>query len=263
MFYREQPLPPETAHAALCVWSFALEPADPAFVEHKVPPDGTTNLLVALTPEGQAFRRLVGPSIAATHIPVAQGWRYVGLRLRPEAAEAVTGRAPGTLVGASDALAGCDAIIADLEACAREPDAPLRPDRIVAALAEVSTDPIVAAAVDALIANGGTGPIGRLAEASGLGARQFRRRFESATGLSPKQFASVQRVRRALILSLECPSWSEVAVDSGYADQAHLSRAVRSRFGISPRQIGGYINGIRHSFVGHVPFVQDRPDNPG
>ncbi len=263
MFYREHALPPETAHAALCVWSFALEAGDPPLVQHKVPPDGTTNLLVALAPDGQAFRRLVGPSVKAAHIPVAHGWSYAGLRLRPEAGEAVTGRAPGELIGGSHDLVGCEAITADLELFLRAPEAPLAVDGIVAALGSVQTDPIVAPAVDVLIASGGIEPIGRLAEASSLGARQFRRRFEAATGLSPKQYASVQRVRRALILSLEGPSWAEVAADAGYADQAHLSRSVRSRFGAAPREVGGYIGGIRHRFVDHVLFVQDGAGCPG
>ena len=263
MFYREHPLPPTVAHAAFCLWSFALEAGDPPFLIHTVPPDGTTNLLATLSPDVSVYSRLVGPSIEAAQVPVSQGWRYAGLRLRPEAAAAVTGQAPSALIGTSAELVECGPIVADLENLLRAPDEPLRVDGIVAALAPVRTDPLVAAAVDDLVASGGAVPIGRLAEAAGIGARQFRRRFEAATGLTPKQFASVQRVRRALILSLEDANWAEIAADTGFADQAHLSRSVRSRFGAPPRQVGGYIGGIRHSFVAHVPFVQDARADPG
>ena len=110
------------------------------------------------------------------------------------------------------------------------------------------------------MASGGTVPIPALARAASLSERHFRRRFQAATGLAPKTYADVQRVRRALILSLGDPDWAGIAEEAGFADQPHLIRDIRERFGAAPRQVRGYLGGIRHELLsfGDVRFVQDR-----
>jgi transcriptional regulator GlxA family with amidase domain len=118
---------------------------------------------------------------------------------------------------------------------------------------------MVAAAVDAIVATGGSVPMTRLARAAGLSERHFRRRFVAATGLAPKFYADVQRVRRALILALEDDDWAGVAAEAGFADQPHLARDVKERFGAAPGRIGGYFRGMRHELVAPPDgrFVQD------
>jgi AraC-like DNA-binding protein len=62
-------------------------------------------------------------------------------------------------------------------------------------------------------------------------SRQFRRHY----GLPPAAFRSEQRFRRALtLLSDFTASLASVALDAGYADQAHLTRDVKTRTGMSP-----------------------------
>ncbi|HEY0013405.1 MAG TPA: helix-turn-helix transcriptional regulator [Allosphingosinicella sp.] len=249
MIYREHALPPAARAAAFCAWRFAMEPGDPETVLHSVPPDGTGNLLLVLGPDGTQVRRLVGPSVAVQSGPIHAGWLYAGLRLRPECVASVTGRDPATLVGTSEDMEGLDPLFAALaRLAADEPDWALG-----AAEAEWlglrRGDAAVAHAVDRLIASGGTAPIAAAAAAAGLSPRQLRRRFAAATGLSPKQYSGVQRVRRALILSLDTARWADVAAEAGYADQPHLNRAVRTHFGTAPRTIGFYVGGIRHVFV--------------
>ncbi len=124
-------------------------------------------------------------------------------------------------------------------------------------------DQAIAGAVDRLIASGGALPISQVAAHSGLSERQFRRRFHRATGISPKQFTDVQRIRRALILALDDPNWVGVAHDSGFADQPHLIRDVKQRFGAAPRRVSGYFGGIRHELL-DLPDgrnIQARPAN--
>jgi hypothetical protein len=94
MFYREVPLPPSARHVAFCAWRFEMEAEDPPLVQHSIPPDGTTNLVLVRSPDGAQFVSLVGASLAAEQLPVTRGWRYCGLRLRPEAVRSVVGRLP-------------------------------------------------------------------------------------------------------------------------------------------------------------------------
>ena len=62
-------------------------------------------------------------------------------------------------------------------------------------------------------------------------SRQFRRHY----GLPPVEFRSEQRFRRAVsLLSDFTASLASVALDAGYADQAHLTRDMKTRTGITP-----------------------------
>lgn len=260
MIYREILLPPEMRVAAMCGWQFLMEPHDPQLVQHSIPPDGSSNLVLVRSPDGAVHARVVGPSPVAQMVPVMQGWLYCGLRLRPEAARRVIGRQPA--IGATEPVqrgGGLEPVWRDLEALLAG-DCSWSGTR---ALLEGASggDDAIARAVDLLVASGGTVPVPVLARAAQLSERQFRRRFHAATGLAPKLYADVQRLRRVLILSLSDPDWAGIAEEAGFADQPHLIRDIRERFGAAPRQVHGYLAGIRHELLtfGDVRFVQDRP----
>ena len=265
MIFRELPVPEAARAAAACVWRFALEAHDPSQLEHIVPPDGATNILVVRTPDGQVFARLIGPAVTARRVPAAKGWGYAGLRLRPEAAEAVTGRRPDPALSEPLAIDGpFRSMIADLATLAA--DQWSGGPAIAAALSGVAgPDRASADAVDMLAASGGTTPISDLAIAAGLGGRQFRRRFRAATGLTAKQYAAIQRIRRALLLSFESVDWAGVASEAGFADQPHLVRDVTGRFGAAPTLVRGYLGGIHHELLtpAGVRFVQDTAHRAG
>lgn len=70
-------------------------------------------------------------------------------------------------------------------------------------------------------------------------SRAFRRHF----GFPPSVFRSEQRFRAALILLADFTrSLVSVALDAGYADQAHLTRDFRARTGASP---GAFRRGLK------------------
>jgi AraC-like DNA-binding protein len=79
---------------------------------------------------------------------------------------------------------------------------------------------------------------GRVAGAAkhlGISERHLRRVFHEAVGLSPKTYARVVRLRRALRLAQQRSStWTRVAVDAGYFDQAHMVAEFRQLTGQSP-----------------------------
>jgi AraC-like DNA-binding protein len=258
MIYRELEVPEPLTGIALCAWRFVMELGDPALVEHMVPPDGTTNLVLVRSAHG-AFASIVRPSLASVHVPVQQEWDYAGLRLRPEAAETATGLPPVPGPPEPQTPDGPLApIFADLAALMDESCDWSGTLRLFAGAC--GPDRLVGDAVDALIATGGAASLPALSRAAGLGDRQFRRRFVAATGVAPKYFADVYRMRRALVLALNDPDWAGIAEESGFADQPHLVRDFRARFGQAPRRVRGYFGGIRHELLApaHVRFVQDR-----
>lgn len=94
--------------------------------------------------------------------------------------------------------------------------------------------PAVAQAIGPLMQ--GTLPVGQLTAHSGYSARRFIALFRGATGLAPKEFAGVQRMERVLALATDpSHSWAEIAVDAGFFDQAHLTRAFSSFAGLTPQ----------------------------
>jgi len=76
------------------------------------------------------------------------------------------------------------------------------------------------------------------AERSGLSPQTLSRGFRQAYGTTPKRFRAEHRTQRALRM---LPGWSGtlggLAVELGFADQAHMTRAVVSLTGRTPGQL--------------------------
>ena len=77
--------------------------------------------------------------------------------------------------------------------------------------------------------------IGSWAAAHGLAAETMSRGFRRVFGLTPASFRAEARTRRALAEIIgSAESLASVAVLSGYADQAHMSRATKALTGQAP-----------------------------
>ena len=80
-----------------------------------------------------------------------------------------------------------------------------------------------------------------VADRIGLSDRQLHRRFVRQVGYGPKAFERVMRFRRFLTLveagDLGGAGLAAMAVASGYADQAHLTRECRRLAGRTPREL--------------------------
>jgi AraC-like DNA-binding protein len=258
MIYREVAVPAALRGAILCAWQFEVEPHDPPVVPHRIPPDGTTNLVVTRASDGSIHPSLVGPSLASVTIPVMRGFLYCGLRLRPDATRLILGTIPAAHCleerHLTDALAPIWSDLSDFANGSSGWSATLATFGGLR-----GEDPVVTLAIDSLIMSGGSLSIAAIARDAGLSERQFRRRFQAACGLAPKQYADVQRLRRALILSLTEPNWAGVAAESGFSDQPHLARDIKERFGTALASVGGYFGGMRHELLEphHVRNLQD------
>ena len=73
-----------------------------------------------------------------------------------------------------------------------------------------------------------------LAEASGLGRFQLLRSFAKATGFTPHAYMVQRRIDLARRLIARGANLADAAVESGFADQAHMTRNFTCRYGLSP-----------------------------
>jgi AraC-like DNA-binding protein len=83
-----------------------------------------------------------------------------------------------------------------------------------------------------------TRSVASVAQDLGLSARHLRRIFHEVVGLSPKAFFKLQRFERALQAATDGGdiTWSDIAMDAGYYDQAHMIADFRSIVGATPRE---------------------------
>lgn len=79
-------------------------------------------------------------------------------------------------------------------------------------------------------------PLGRLTAQLGFLPRTLARRFSSQVGITPKRFARLQRLQRVLGSASQSPApdWCTLAMEHGYADQAHMVHEFREMTGITP-----------------------------
>ena len=79
-------------------------------------------------------------------------------------------------------------------------------------------------------------PIRAIARHLEISERHLRRRFQGATGMSPKSYARQLRVSATAIRADETPApdWAMIANDAGYFDQAHMITDFQKLCGQTP-----------------------------
>jgi AraC family transcriptional regulator len=74
-----------------------------------------------------------------------------------------------------------------------------------------------------------------LSAVAGISRSHFARAFRNTVGMTPHAFVLQRRLARAVeLMTCQTQSMREVAARCGFADQAHLTRAFKSRFGRPP-----------------------------
>ena len=108
------------------------------------------------------------------------------------------------------------------------------------------------AAVSEILRSRGQTRVYLLAEKVGCGERQLQREFRESLGLSPKSIGRIVRFQNLLRLAGEDQfhEWASLALDGGYADQAHMVREFQEFTGQSPtaRQASSESD-LTHHFV--------------
>lgn len=226
--YREFAAPPGLREHIACVWTSH----DRAV---RVLPDGCVDLVLD-------DRRLVvaGPATAVAVASATPGRDRCGVRLRIASAGAVLGIPAAELRDRSVPLAdlwGRSGRVLTARVAAA-PDARRAVVELLRGLAERipapgGGDPLARQAVLALLRGVRLGEVSRHA---GVGERQLRRRFDHAVGYGPATLRRVQRFQRFLDLADRLPAepLARLAYESGYADQAHLTRECRRLSGLAP-----------------------------
>ncbi|SDM98276.1 AraC family transcriptional regulator [Allokutzneria albata] len=224
--YRERaPGPALTAHVR-CLWGSRVAGARH---RQRVIPDGCVDLLWS---DGRLS--VVGPDTAWRDVDADVGSRAVGVRLRPGAARLLLGDvAPHELTNTTTDLAlvwGRACAERLLEEASTGPAGAALERALSARLPRFGeVDPLVHALVTEFDAGAAS-----LAELDlGITDRQLRRRVIAAVGYGPKALHRVLRLQRALRMPAH-GGLAELAVAAGFADQAHLSREVRSLTGRTP-----------------------------
>ncbi|MBI3887157.1 MAG: helix-turn-helix transcriptional regulator [Opitutae bacterium] len=108
-------------------------------------------------------------------------------------------------------------------------------DFLLARISRSAPDPLVAAAVAWVERSGGAGRIAELTRHIGLSQSALERRFRRSVGITPKKFASLVRLRRAVQLRAGGADFTTVALAAGYFDQAHLTNDFRRATGRTPQ----------------------------
>jgi transcriptional regulator GlxA family with amidase domain len=77
--------------------------------------------------------------------------------------------------------------------------------------------------------------LGELAAMAGLSRSYFSRTFHVVAGMSLRDYLRAVKLKRAIeLVRSSTRSLTDIAVESGFYDLAHLDKAFRQRFGMSP-----------------------------
>lgn len=76
--------------------------------------------------------------------------------------------------------------------------------------------------------------VAAVARQCGLSRGHFSMAFKAWTGYTPAQWRLARKVDKAKLLLKDARSIADIAIDCGFADQAHLTRTFRAVVGISP-----------------------------
>ena len=240
-------------------WAFTVGNGSAPPPRHHVPPDGCSSLAVIMPAGAPAALVISGPWQESFAVPVSTGARYWGARLRPGALPGLLALNPvehrNRAVPAPPSLAPLATQLLDRF---REVDGLTAGaavfDTVLGRYAERAQPPdrLVSEAVTLIRAVEGDARIGALAGQLGVSPRTLHRRFFAATGLSPKEFARIERLRRAAFTALarpDGPAWAQLAIEHGYADQAHLIHEFTTLTGLTPEAFYGRLKAIRHHNV--------------
>lgn len=102
-------------------------------------------------------------------------------------------------------------------------------------------DRIIKSTVDTILTANGQLSVDDLSRQININRRQLERRFSSTIGLSPKQLSKTIRLQAALkmLLNKKFTSFTALAYEGEYYDQAHFIKDFREFTGLTPKEFYG------------------------
>ena len=230
--YREWAPPVALSAGVVCLWSSVQAEAGTTLVL----PDACTDLIWQ---QGKgAF--VAGPDTGPAPAPAPAGTVLAGIRFRPGAGGGILGIPLRELL---DQRVDTAAFSAGLD---RRLPGSLSPGAAMQALIAVTAQALAAAPPDDLVLHAARmlrQPRARAQDVTAelaVSERQLRRRFDAAVGFGPKTLSRVLRFQRflagldAAARAGAAADLAGLAADSGYADQAHLTRESVALAGLPP-----------------------------
>jgi len=248
--YREYSPPHDLRAVVACTWvAHTGDGSGPS----PIVPDACSDVVIV----GEAAPHVAGPATTTQHVLVSPGTTVVGIRFRPGATRLAFGCDANELRDADPELAAvCGMSMRPLAESldeARDGDDPTSALR--AALEAWARTRIgrIGHDVDALRAAcrlvvDRDATVRDVARDFGWSERRLHREITATCGYGPKTLQRIVRLQRALRASRAgvatrppslAPTLSRLALDAGYADQAHMTREFRDLTGFTPRQLLG------------------------
>ncbi|WP_428429866.1 DUF6597 domain-containing transcriptional factor [Pararhizobium sp.] len=239
--YSEQPTVAALAAHFRCTWSHSLPSG---FDKHvAVVPDGCSDILWS--------RRgffIAGPDRTAALPSLQAGETVIGIRFQPGAAAHWLKLSMAEITGETVALSdlwGADG--EDLHERLSGEASAAEKLVLMQSVLESRAAGVTAPSHDmrrtfehlAQPHTGGLATVETLSRTLGYGERTFRRRCLEHFGYGPKTLERILRLQRflSLLRTNRQGALSILAVDAGYADQAHMCREVQMLSGFSPKEI--------------------------
>src|SRR4051794_26352109 len=245
--YRELPPPPALRDAVEAVW--LRQPALQDGRSIAILPDGCMDLIYRYKVRedgglGGGQLLVSGPDRSAQQITLQRDIGFFGLRLRPGRARQLLDVDARPLVNAGTVVAAIFPQLARLEQrladCRSAADLVRRLEHEVGLLAGRTTNAAPPRRVLAALARLRQSPIrvDALAGELGLTPRSLHREIVAWTGLGPKRLARIFRLQTSLCrLRAGRNSLALLAMEAGYADQAHMTREFRALAAATPRSL--------------------------
>lgn len=205
---------------------------------------------VCLIVVANSYASFVGPATGlSTRTLYGSGWA-VGAMLQPAAGALLLGAPVSEITDVTmrlDQVPGLDGSVLIERVRSAAGDAPQDPARqaaAVAAVEDVLTESLpvdeegllVNAVVEYVEDNSHVQRVGQMSEKFAVSERSLQRLTARRIGLSPKWLIQRRRLHEAaaLLKTGNRPDLARVAVDLGYADQAHFGRDFRTVTGLTP-----------------------------
>ncbi len=238
--YREKIETPQSARAVEAVWSHVAQTQGRTLIL----PDGRCDVIVRFNTQKPTapVPVLTGPATQSYEVHYEAGDAWVGVRLRPENGAALWGRAVGNLCNSVARGPRAVAQIAALDRVSKAAPTevvigPMLME-IVNNLAQHPADVRLVRCMARMHLSGGRMKVSALAEMAQCSPRHLNRLFLASVGLSAKTYGQLVQFHRGLRLICDDGlSLAAAAFEAGYADHAHMARAMRRFGGFAPSRL--------------------------
>jgi AraC-like DNA-binding protein len=203
---------------------------------------GSATSLEAETPRLSPHSAVVGLRSTARRMHTSRGGGMIVARLRPGHSGRFLGESLHELFGETLSLDQVTRPREVAHASSRILEAQSDSERVaifeglLSAIARPwQSDPLVLRALHAIDETAGSVRISALARSTPLSQDALEKRFRRAVGATPKQYASIVRLRRAVAAYGAGHTLTQVSLAAGYCDQSHFIRHFRQVTGEAPR----------------------------